>query len=190
MKINMRQLAGSEVLAGALSGRRVCALLLTETAKEPTAPESVFLDFLDVELATASFLRESVLVFRDAIRKRRSMFYPVVANANEIVVEELVELVRSRKEVLLVCTLTEDEQVINGTLIGDLDPKQNLTFNLVLQYGETDAGELMRAHGESEAVQHATAWNNRLAALAARGIIVEISQGRSKRYKPLFKIEV
>jgi len=43
----------------------------------------------------------------------------------------------------------------------------------------------MREHGESEGVKQ-TAWNNRLAALAGLGLVVELSQGRAKRYRPLF----
>jgi hypothetical protein len=43
----------------------------------------------------------------------------------------------------------------------------------------------MRNYGESEGVQQ-TAWNNRLAGLANLGLIVELSQGRARRYRPLF----
>jgi hypothetical protein len=43
----------------------------------------------------------------------------------------------------------------------------------------------MREHGESEGVKQ-TAWNNRLVALAAMGLVVELSEGRAKRYRPLF----
>ncbi len=71
--------------------------------------------------------------------------------------------------------------------LGELDPKQRLTFDLVHERGETDAGALMRDFGESEGVKHTTAWNNRLASLAALGLIIEQSQGRSKRYRPLFE---
>jgi len=44
----------------------------------------------------------------------------------------------------------------------------------------------MREYGEREGVKQ-TAWNNRLVSLAALGLIVEITQGRAKRYKPLFE---
>ncbi len=52
--------------------------------------------------------------------------------------------------------------------------------------GETDAGELSRGDGAREGLKPATASINRLAALAALGLIVELSQGRAKRYRPLF----
>jgi len=69
---------------------------------------------------------------------------------------------------------------------GKLDPKQRLTFELVHERGETDASELMRAYGDREHLRHTTAWNNRLAALVGRGLLMEITQGRAKRYRPIF----
>jgi hypothetical protein len=49
---------------------------------------------------------------------------------------------------------------------------------------ETDAAELMREHRETKAVKQ-TAWNNRLSALANMGLVVELSEGRAKRYRSL-----
>lgn len=186
MRIDMCALGGGTVLAGALNGKAAFNRLLAETAGEPSRPEPVFIDFSNVEVATASYLRESVLAFRDLVRGRRSTFYPVIANANDVVRDELAELMRARGDVLMACALDADGVVADAGLVGDLDPKQRITFDLVHEHGETDAGELMRAYGESEGLKHTTAWNNRLAALAARGLLVEVSQGRAKRYRPLF----
>ena len=89
-------------------------------------------------------------------------------------------------DALMLCTLDETGQVHEPHLAGDLDPKQRVTFNLVRERGETDAAELMREHGESQKGSKQTAWNNRLVALAAMGLVVELSEGRAKRYRPLF----
>jgi len=189
MKILMRELVDGDgrVLAGAITGRKVLARLVELTGREPDAPEPVFLDFAGVEVATASFLRETVLAFRGTVRRRRSNFYPVIANASELVADELVVLVASQGNVLMLCSLDENDQPHQPRLVGDLDPKQRFTFDLVQQRGETDAAELMRQYGESEKiVVKQTAWNNRLASLAALGLVVELSQGRAKRYRPLF----
>ena len=43
----------------------------------------------------------------------------------------------------------------------------------------------MHEHGQGEKVKQ-TAWNNRLAALANLGLILELNQGRAKRYRTLF----
>jgi hypothetical protein len=186
LDLNMADLGRDAVLSGATNGRTVLAEMLKATAKEPPAVTPVLLNFGMVEVATASFLRESVLAFRDAIRGRRSNFYPVVANPNVDVREELEDLLSRRGGVLMAC-VTKDGAVVEAALIGELDPKQRLTFELVQQRRETDAGELMRDHADTERVKSPTAWNNRLANLASLGLVAEISQGRSKRYKPIFE---
>lgn len=174
-----------EVLAGAMNGRRAFGKIMERSGQEPLLPEAVFLDFASVNVATASFLREAVLAYRDAMRSRRSNFYPVIANANELVEEELKILVASDGSAVMLCSLDRDNQPRASRLMGQLDPKQRLTFDLVQQRGETDAAELMRSHPEKKRVKQ-TAWNNRLSGLASLGLIVEVSQGRAKRYKPLF----
>lgn len=183
--ISMKDLAETTILAGVAPGRKVLARLMECTGREPTQPEPLFLDFGGIEIATASFLREAVLAFRDAIRNRRSKFYPVIANANDLIADELSVLVVPQGDVLMLCTLDGGGRVHQPKLVGDLDPKQRITFDLVQKYRETDASQLMRDYGESEGVQQ-TAWNNRLAGLANLGLIVELSQGRARRYRPLF----
>lgn len=186
MRIDFNELAGGTVLAGALHGRKVLNALLAATTTEPPVPAPVFLDFKNVDVATASFLRESAVTFREYVRNRRSMLYPVIANVNDDIRDELLELAKTRGEAFLVCTLTDDNRAEGTALLGELNPKQKITFDLVRKHGETDAGELMRTYGEREGVTQTTAWNNRLAALATLGLIVEVSQGRNKRYRPLF----
>ena len=187
MNINLRDACGAPVLAGALNGTATLNQLLMATANEPDGPTLVFLDFKGVDIATASFLRESVLVFRDIIRGRRSHYYPVIANTNEDVRDELIEILSARGDVFMTCGLDENGAITNPALLGELDPKQRVTFDLVHEHGETDAGALMRDYGKSEGLKHTTAWNNRLTSLAALGLIVEQSQGRAKRYRPLFE---
>jgi hypothetical protein len=188
MKIDMRAIGGDTVLAGAINGKQLFAKLLSATTREPPNPERVFLDFSGVDVATASLLRESVLNFRDFVRRQRSNFYPVVANANDAIKDELRELVGPpRNDVVIVCLLDESGVVSDVNLIGNLEPTQKRTFDIVCGLGETDAGELMRAHGKEERITRPTAWNNRLTSLTLLGLLMEISRGRAKRYKPLFE---
>lgn len=186
MVIEMNSIGGrvQKVLAGAPAGRLTLGKLLSETNQEPLAPEPVFLDFARIEVATASFLRESVLRFRDAVRNHNSNFYPVVANANDQVKEELALLLQGGGDAIMTCSI-DDQGTSNPALIGNLDPKQNLTFELVNRLGETDASDLMNRYGSAENVKQ-TAWNNRLASLASLGLVFELTQGRAKRYKRLF----
>lgn len=147
-------------------------------------PEPVFLNFEGIEVATASFLRECVLEFRDTVRRRRPNYYPVVANANDTVTEELSILLGPQRNVLMLCSLDEDGNPGSPRLVGDLEPKQQITFDLVKNLGEADAGELMRTANGTEAVGQ-TAWNNRLASLTRLGLLMELSHGRAKSYRPL-----
>ena len=187
MLVDMKRLCGSGVLAGASNGKKALAKMVALTVQEPFEPEPVFLDFSKVDVATASFLRETVLSLRNIVRGQRSNFYPVVANANSDIRDELNELVNGqRSDVLITCTRSESGTVSDVALIGELEPVQRKTFDLVRKIGETDAGELMRAHGASDRTTRTTAWNNRLTSLAFLGLVVEVSQGRTKRYKPLF----
>ena len=186
MRVLIRELMGDTVCAGAQAGHAVLVKLLAHVTREPALPEPVFLDFEGIEVATASFLRESVLSFRDLVRKRRSSYYPVVANTNEKTREELMILLDLKGDALLSCDLDEDERDANVQLLGRLEGKQQLAFELVRKRGETDATQLQIEFGESEGVKQ-TAWNNRLAALSASGLIVETSRGRAKKYRPILK---
>ena len=187
MHIDLKQIGGADVLAGVNKGQAALGRLLERVAVEPDGPQPVFLDFGGVKVATASFLRESCIALRNVIRGRDSLYYPVFANVNDSIRDELLELSRGRGEVFLTCHVTKDGKVSRAALVGDLEAKQRLTFDLVKQHGETDAGELMRKYGKREQTRHATAWNNRLSALAALGLIAEVRIGRLKRYRPLLE---
>ena len=176
--------SGQKVLGGAIEGRRHLAGFLQLMGDEPAQPQPLYLDFGGIDLATASHMRESIMALNSLIRSRRSKFYLVVANANEKVKEDLAVLTRLAGSVLLSCKLNQREQISDVELIGALDPKQALTFKLVSERGETDARELT-ATSEEDVQQ--TAWNNRLAALEALGVIAEISHGKSKKYRPVLK---
>jgi hypothetical protein len=186
MKIPIASLAGSNVLAKTAFGRAVLRKLLEATEVEPRQPEPAFLDFAEIDAATSSFLRECVLGYRDATRTRRSNLYPVISNADDGVEEELNYLLCGRNEAMLACELSKEDKVAKLHLVGELDPKHRQTFDLVMQLDGTDAVTLMREYGEAEAVTR-TAWNNRLAALAGMGLVVESSRGRAKRYLPVLQ---
>lgn len=185
-RLQITKLSGSDVLARSTSGRTTLRRLLEATEAEPSDPTPVFLDFSGVAVATSSFLRESVLGYRDSARMRRSNFYPVISNANETVEEELAYLLVGRSEAMLACALSGRRKITDLHLIGKLDPKYRQTFDLVMRLGETDAGTLMRDYGDDETVTR-TAWNNRLATLSGMGLVIEVNYGRAKRYTPVLQ---
>ena len=176
---------GQTVLSGAIPGRRLLSALIAATPS-PETPVPAFLDFSGVEVATASFLRESVIGFRDYARLSLPNIYPVVANLAAAVAEELDFFVRARGDVLWSCNLDPQDEVVAARLIGDLDPAQRATFDAVQELGAISAPELATHFAD----QHIgpTAWNNRLSALARKGLLIKRRQGKSKSFSPLLEI--
>jgi hypothetical protein len=185
MRIKVRKLGGGKkVLGGAVEGRRDLGKLLAAIGEEPAAPKALFADFEGIELATASYQRETIGALQRVIRARRSNYYLVVANACAAVREDLEVLARAGGLVFLACTLDAAGKVSKPGIIGTLDPKAQLAFELVCRRGETDAKELMQASAGREDVGH-TAWNNRLAGLVELGLVAEYTAGKAKRYRPV-----
>ena len=84
---------------------------------------------------------------------------------------------------MLACTIDADGNPQNVEPIGRLEKVQKRTFELVVEKGEIGAVEAQSLFPEETAT--ITAWNNRLAALAERGLVVELSRGRLKFYRPV-----
>ncbi|WP_448657761.1 hypothetical protein ACPVPU_09820 [Sphingomonas sp. CJ99] len=186
MIVSIRQQCDDAVCAGSHAGRELLGKLLALTSGEPQSPSPLFLDFRGIEVATVSFVRESALALRDFLRARKSNYFPVLANVNEQIQDEFEIILSLKNEAFLHCHLQSDGRVTNIKMLGSLDERLRHVFGLIQERGEIDAGELQREFGAAEGVQQ-TAWNNRLAALAAAGLVTETSRGRAKRYWSLLK---
>jgi hypothetical protein len=186
MKVPMLTGGEEPILAGRLIGKRVFLRAL-ENLPALTAPSIIALDFHGVDLATSSFLSEAILTLRDLLRTRRPPGYVVVVNLSEKVREELDELLNRSGDALLVGVLTGANKISGAEIAGKLDQKLEETFNLVRRKGETTAIELHSESGETDGIGP-TAWNNRLAALASKSLLVEIPQGRTKKYRPVLEV--
>jgi hypothetical protein len=139
-------------------------------------------------LATSSFLSEALLPLRDHLRLRGQPGYVAAANVNEDVREEIDEMLRRSSDALLTCVITAAGEVGDVQLCGKLEIKLYETLSLVSRKGETTAARL---HEESRVADPvgATAWNNRLASLAAKRLVVEVLQGRTKKYRPVLEVD-
>src|SRR5436190_9936103 len=104
MLISMKELSGSDVLARSEKGREVFGRLIAKL-RPASEPETCYLDFGDVSLATASFLREAVVAFRDYCRSSHPNLYPIIANLSPATMEELELLLKTQNEALVVATL-------------------------------------------------------------------------------------
>ena len=176
---------GQTVFSGAIAGRRLLGALIS-AAPPVDVPTLLLLDFKGVEVATSSFLRESVIAFRDYARQSTPNIYPAVANLNVAVAEELDFFVRARGDVLWSCDLDLRGKINDARLIGDLDPAQRVTFDAVLESSAISASDL--AARFADAGIGSTAWNNRLSALASKGLLVEQRLGKSKSFMSLLEI--
>ncbi len=173
------------ILAGRLSGRRafIKALEAIPSIDEPTL---VILDFKGVDLATSSYLSEAVLPLREHLRLRRPPAYVVLANLSDNVIEEIDGLLSRSGDALLACKVSPGGTISDAQLLGKLDQKLRETFDLICKKRETTAVEL---HIESsDSGVGATAWNNRLNALTNKSLVMEIPQGRTKKYRTVLEI--
>src|SRR3546814_12087586 len=80
---------------------------------------------------SGSFLREAVMGFRDFCRNAAGMIYPVVANANAIIEEELATYLRGRNDAIWACTLATDGTANKPHILGELDAGQMTTIQLI-----------------------------------------------------------
>lgn len=184
MRSAIRELVKQYVCAGAIPGRKLMSELLATTACEPSAPEVHFLDFTDIEVATASFLREGIIEYRNVIRNRKSNIYPVIANANSVVKEEVSDILSVKNDAIICCNISNTNEISDFGIIGRLELKQRKIFDLILDRQSIDAGQLQYEFGLTEGVKQ-TAWNNRLSALSQASLVFEVSDGRSKIYKSI-----
>jgi hypothetical protein len=187
MIVHIRDLIKTDILAGAINGKTVFATCVSLTADDPVEPTALFLDFTDIEVATASALRESVIALKAYKRSIASNLYPVLANVNDSIQDEIHVLMDARNDAIIACNRADDGRVSQVRLIGDLDPKQAMTFELVSRLNGADAGGLMKQFGKKEKTTSTTAWNNRLSSLVQRGLLREFTNGRSKFYRPLLE---
>ena len=186
MRLSIYALAAQHtILAGSAHGRGLLSALIAATPSV-SAPEPVFLDFSGVKIATSSFLRESVIGFRDFACSSLQNIYPVVANGAPAVMEELEFFSRHQGEVLWCCDISKEGTISNARIVGELDSVQRATFDTVAHLGAVTAPELA-AQSDGNNIGP-TAWNNRLSALASKGLIVERRGGKTKSFSPLLEI--
>lgn len=186
MRIPIFELAGKrKVLAGSIQGKDFFAVLIKQVP-ESHEPEILFLDFTSVEVATASFLREAIIAFRDYCRSHYENIYPVIANAPREILDEIMELAHHKNDAFIVCRISDRERVTFAKILGKLDEKQRLALRLLIRIGSADAGTMAKKSKESEDIS-VTAWNNRLSTLNSKGIATVVKRGRAKVYRPILE---
>lgn len=184
IRIPIVELTGQRVLAGAGAGK---ALLSKLAAISLTASGVVYLDFEGIEIATASFLRDGVVAYRDFVRSAYPNRYAVIANPSDQVLEELEFFLSQRRDAMWVCVLDTAGRATKSRIAGDLDEVQRSTLKSVFELGIASAPELAVLN-QTDAAIGTTAWNNRLQSLASKGLIIESRAGKSKQFRPVLEV--
>lgn len=185
MRIKIRDLTDSqEILSGTLAGKRLFGTLVASTPLFDK-PELVFLDFTGIQIATASFLREGIIAFRDYTRSSNKNAYPVLANASPQVVDEFEFFLRQRIDAFWSCKLDDSNAVSEEKILGELDATQKETFALIEELGGKASAPDLAARSAGNSAIGSTAWNNRLASLSDKGLVIESRVGKTKEFSPL-----
>ncbi len=184
MLISMFDLAGGDpVLAGSQAGRQACAVAALR-AIDSKPGETLILDFTGVAVATASFIREAILRLRDFLAAQEPSRTVVLANLEERVHEEIELYLEKTRDALWIASVAQGGSLSNLTLIGTLDPSERSTLDALSEHVEATARDLHLAKRGESAIG-VTAWNNRLALLASRGLITARQRGNTKFYGTL-----
>lgn len=182
MKVVLTELSrGDSVLAGSSSGRAMFNALWRLASDHAGL---LFLDFLGIRVATSSFMREAIVVFRNRVRDEFPAIYPVLTNVSAEVEEELVTLLNQMGEAFWVFGLDKKGEIRSRRLIGRLDPKLKETLDLIDAGRGNDAATLWKGTNSTESIG-VTAWNNRLANLSKQGLVFESRVGKQKSFRPL-----
>lgn len=176
LTIPLRDLtADFPALTGVSRARRLLATLIAWTA-DHTPKGTLILDFTCLDNASASFLREAVLAFRDYVRAYQPDVFPVLANLTDEVKEEFDTLLRERGEALLGCQLNSSGVAVDGEVLGFLEPGLDQTLEMIRARGQL-------ALGDMPSETKPTTWSNRIASLVRQGFIVPIPEANKRRYR-------
>jgi hypothetical protein len=173
---------GDPVLAGSNTGRRMFNSLweLAISSKD----HLFILDFSGIRVATSSFVREAVIVFRSRAREELPHLYPVLTNLSADVEEELLIVLNQMGEAFWCFNIDKKGGIRKRRLLGQLDPKLRETLDLIDEGRGFDAATLWKSTNSTESIG-VTAWNNRLASLSKQGLVFESKVGKQKFFRPL-----
>jgi hypothetical protein len=162
-------------LTGVARARRLLAKLIEWTADE-SPKGTLILDFTGITDASASFLRDAILAFRDYVRAYQPDVFPVLANIVDTVREEFDTLLKARSEAMPACRLDDSGKPVEATVIGALEPSLSQTLEMIRERGQVALSDLPTEI-------KSTTWSNRLASLIRQGFIVPIPEPNKRVYR-------
>ena len=190
------------IASGAHTGREHAELIKAAiaTAEMPDSGLVGAIDFSGVELATASYIKATVLLFATCGRLHAGALtpgeqktldwssveplnvFPLVVGASDDVRSEIDE-VFGRRGLACVCVQSLAKHPVEGKILGNVEPAIARTLESLRGQSEATAEEL-HASTPSEGV-NITAWSNRLAELLRLRIARRKREWKTWRYHPL-----
>ena len=162
-------------LTGVSRARQLLAKLITWTANHQPKG-TLILDFAGVGDASASFLREAILAFRDYVRAYQPEVFPVLANLTDEVREEFDMLLTDRGEAMPGCRLEGSGLPFDAEVLGALEPGLSQTLEMIRARGQLALGDLPPEIKP-------TTWSNRIASLIRQGFVVPIPEPNKRGYR-------
>ena len=185
--IRLRDLLDEEVYGGSANGAWLMAQLVERTSTT-SACNPVLLDFAGVEVVTTSFLRTSVMAFKSYSQEQGLAL--VVGNLKPQVEEELDYLLRQVGEAIASCRLSpKSNRTSKVQMLGIVEAKEADALKAVASHDESVSAKSVAVyHGDDvTGGKRFTRWNNSLAALVRKGLLLETTNGRTKLYRPILK---
>jgi hypothetical protein len=183
LRLRVRDYAPTDVLGFRSEGVTVRERMF-ESLTEPNDPAVLAVDFREMRVMASSPLDELTFVLRDNLRRRGSCLFPVFTNLDPWREElEAISAIR-RGDSLPLCELDNSGSVHGARILGSLDEAQKVTLRALQKMGEATGALLHQSDADGRRTS-ATAWNNRLAYLSRKGLVVERAEGRAKFYRPV-----
>jgi hypothetical protein len=181
IKLPMLHSATGAILAGKNIGKQIALRNLTDLTI-PQAPTIIELNFFGVDIATASFLSEAVVKFRNHVRRSSPFGYFIVTHLSEVVQEELDDYLTLLGDAMPAAP-SSNFNASAVEVLGTLEPGLEYALRCIREKSHVCPRDLHREEAIEKLSQ--TTWYNRVKQLAIKGFVIETTNGRSKRYSAI-----
>lgn len=182
IRIGVREVTGSEILAGKSDGMRDFPKLFN-AVEQTSAGDTVVLDWDGIEIATASYFGATLIaLLRMAVAGELDRYF-IAANLNRTGLEEL-KLVLDLQGLVVITGEWKAGRLRKAQILGVLEAPYISTLEEIGQREVTSATELHAAQ-RSETAIGKTGWINRLAYLHRLRLIRKERVGREYKFYAL-----
>jgi hypothetical protein len=185
LRINVKELTGSDTLIGKTDGQRDMPKFVSVVLQNDN-DETLLWDWNDIEIATASYFATTIVPALKMLISGDLNKYFIFVRMNKNCLDEL-KLVLEAEELVVMLAEIRGKNVQSVNLIGKLDPAYADTFAEVVHRKKVSAAELFRDFRPNNKVKIGkTAWANRLAGLSRLRLVRKEKIGREFVFRAPF----